>query len=52
MGSKLLNAPQRQLEVYADPGFAGYGATAVLREGTAAPARFPDAGIEVEKLFR
>jgi len=46
----ILNAPQKQLEIYRQPHAFGYGSKTVLREGEAAPARFPDAVLKVETL--
>jgi len=46
----ILNAPQKQLEIYRQPHFLGYESKTVLREGKAAPARFPDAEVDAERL--
>jgi Uma2 family endonuclease len=46
----ILNVPQKQLEVYRDPGLSGYGSKTVLRDGEAAPALFPDATVPVAGL--
>lgn len=48
----IVNLQDRQIEVYRDPHFTGYGTTAILREGeSAAPAAFPDARISVAELL-
>lgn len=49
----IVNLIDGTLEVYREPHFAGYASAQVLHEGdTIAPARFPDAVIEVSKLLR
>lgn len=46
----ILNVPQKQLEIYRQPQFFGYESKTILRDGEAAPARFPDASVSVESL--
>ncbi len=46
----ILNVPQKQLEVHRQPHFTGYESKTILREGEAAPARFPDAIVSVTEL--
>ena len=46
----ILNAPQKQLEIYRQPQFLGYESKTVLKQGEIAPARFPDATIDVGQL--
>jgi len=46
----ILNAPQKQLEIYREPGYSGYESKTVLRDGEIAPAPFPDALVQVDKL--
>jgi hypothetical protein len=49
----VLNLPERRLEVYREPHFAGYSSVTVLRTGDqACPLTFPDAVLEVEDLLR
>lgn len=48
----IVNLQDRQIEVYRDPHFTGYGTTTIFREGDhAAPAAFPDAQISVADLL-
>lgn len=46
----ILNAPQKQLEICRQPHFLGYESKTILRDGEAAPARFPDAVINIAEL--
>lgn len=46
----ILNVPQKQLEIYRQPQFLGYESKTILQTGEAAPARFPDATIDVRQL--
>jgi Uma2 family endonuclease len=46
----ILNAPQKQFEIYRQPQFLGYESKTVLKQGEIAPARFPDATIDVGQL--
>jgi Uma2 family endonuclease len=49
----IVNLVNGTLEVYREPHSAGYANSRILHEGdSAAPARFPDAVIEVAKLLR
>jgi Uma2 family endonuclease len=49
----IVNLVDGTLEVYREPHYAGYASAQILHEGdTVAPARFPDAVIEVSKLLR
>ncbi len=49
----IVNLIDGTVEVYREPHFAGYASAQILHEGdTIAPARFPDAVIEVSKLLR
>lgn len=47
----ILNVPQKQLEIYRAPNFLGYESKTILHEGKAAPARFPDAEVDVAELL-
>ncbi len=48
----IVNLQDRQLELYRDPHFTGYGTTIILREDAhAAPAAFLDAQILVGELL-
>ena len=48
----IVNLQDRQIEVYRDPHFTGYGTATILREGDhASPAAFPDAQISVTELL-
>ncbi len=48
----IVNLQDRQIELYRDPHFTGYGTTIILREDAkAAPAAFPDAQISVGELL-
>lgn len=46
----ILNVPQKQIEIYRQPQFMAYESKTILRTGEAAPARFPDATIDVRQL--
>jgi len=46
----ILNVPQKQLEIYREPGHSGYQSKTVLQDGEIAPALFPDALVQVDKL--
>ncbi len=46
----ILNVPQKQLEIHREPQSLGYQSKTVLREGEIAPALFPDALVQVDKL--
>jgi Uma2 family endonuclease len=49
----IVNLAEGTLEVYREPHSAGYTSTQILHDGdSVAPARFPDAIIEVAKLLR
>jgi Uma2 family endonuclease len=47
----ILNAPQRRLEVYRQPGPEGYAAFSHLGEGVVAPAAFPGVAIDLDRLL-
>jgi Uma2 family endonuclease len=49
----IVNLVNSTLEVYREPHFSGYSSSQILREGDRiAPARFPDAAIEVADLLQ
>lgn len=47
----ILNIPQRQIEVYREPGPLGYATQTIYTDGKLAPAAFPDAEIDVTELL-
>lgn len=48
----IVNLPERHVEIYREPHFAGYSSAVTLREGeTATPAAFPDVQISVSALL-
>jgi Uma2 family endonuclease len=49
----IVNLVDGTLEIYREPHFAGYAHSQILQKGeSAAPSHFPDAVIEVNKIFR
>ena len=49
----IVNLNDQTIEVYAQPGFTGYGAKTVLAAGDqASPQAFPDATVDVAELLK
>ena len=48
----ILNLPARQIEIYREPHFTGYGSTRILRSGDfASPLAFPEVELGVTELL-
>ena len=47
----IVNVPLRQIEVYREPNFLGFEHKEIIKEGTVAPAAFPDAKVNVTELL-
>jgi Uma2 family endonuclease len=49
----IVNALERNIEIYRDPHLTGYGSATVLRAGDkASPLAFPDLAVDVAELMR
>lgn len=49
----IVNLVQKELEIYRDPNFTGYGSKTILRPGQQAiPQAFPDVAVDVAELLK